>query len=79
VIIGAGISGLQAGIILAENNKDFIILEASGKIGGRIGTENLGDVLKQEFHKEEDYPKWISANEKTMNTPIEYGATWISQ
>lgn len=77
MIIGAGISGLQAGIILAENNKDFIILEASGKIGGRIGTENLGDVLKQEFHKE-DYPKWISQNKKTMNTPIEYGATWIS-
>lgn len=26
VIIGAGISGLQAGIILAQNKKDFVIL-----------------------------------------------------
>lgn len=48
-MIGAGISGLQTAIILAQNNKDFIILEATDKIGGRIGTDKLCDVLKQEF------------------------------
>lgn len=79
VIIGAGISGLQAGIILAQNKKDFVILEATDKIGGRIGTDKLGDVLRQEFSCEADYPKWVSGNKKVMNTPIEYGATWISQ
>lgn len=79
MIIGAGISGLQTGIILGQNNKDFIILEATDKIGGRIGTDKLCDVLKQEFKSEEDYPKWMKSNKKALNIPIEYGATWISQ
>lgn len=48
VIIGAGISGLQAAMILAEYEKDFVILEATSVIGGRIGTELLGDVMNKE-------------------------------
>lgn len=79
MVIGAGISGLQTGMILAQNNKDFVILEASDKIGGRIGTDRLCDVLKQEFKDEKDYPKWLANNKKVLDTPIEYGATWISQ
>lgn len=79
MVIGAGISGLQTGIILAQNNKDFVILEASDKIGGRIGTDRLCDVLKQEFKDEKEYPKWLANNKKVLDTPIEYGATWISQ
>ena len=38
IIIGAGIAGLEAALVLAENKKDFIVLEASDKIGGRIAT-----------------------------------------
>jgi monoamine oxidase len=64
---------------LAQHNLDFVILEASDKIGGRIGTEKLVDVMKKEFGREDDYPKWINSNKKVLNTPIEYGATWISQ
>lgn len=70
VVIGAGISGLQTGIILGQNNKDFVILEATDKIGGRIGTEKLCDVLKQEFKEEREYPKWLASNQQAMNTPI---------
>ena len=40
---------MQTAIILAQNNKDFIILEATEKIGGRIGTEVVSDILKQEI------------------------------
>jgi len=69
-VIGAGISGLQTAIILAQNNKDFIILEATDKIGGRIGTDKLCDVLKQEFKDEKDYPKWLASNTQVLNTPI---------
>jgi protoporphyrinogen oxidase len=70
VVIGAGISGLQTGIILGQFNKDFVILEASDKIGGRIGTDKLCDVLKQEFKDEKDYPKWMANNSQVLNTPI---------
>lgn len=35
--------------------------------------------MKKEFGREDDYPKWINSNKKALNTPIEYGATWISQ
>ena len=36
VIVGAGISALQAALILAQHGQSFIILEASERIGGRI-------------------------------------------
>ena len=43
--MGAGISAMQAGMILAHYNEDFVILEATDKIGGRIATDLLGDVV----------------------------------
>lgn len=42
VIVGAGLSGLQAAVILAEQNQDFIILEAGPRIGGRVYTLTIG-------------------------------------
>ena len=43
VIIGAGISGFSAGSTLANAGfTDFVILEASGRIGGRIWSIDLG-------------------------------------
>ncbi|KAB5541012.1 hypothetical protein DKX38_013986 [Salix brachista] len=45
IIIGAGISGISAGKVLAENGiEDMLILEASDRIGGRIRKENFGGV-----------------------------------
>ncbi|KAL9686119.1 hypothetical protein QQ045_023574 [Rhodiola kirilowii] len=45
IIIGAGISGISAAKVLAENGVDDIfILEASDRIGGRIRKEDFGGV-----------------------------------
>lgn len=44
IIVGAGISGISAAKVLAENRVDVVILEASGRIGGRICKEEFGDV-----------------------------------
>ncbi|KAL9404899.1 hypothetical protein Peur_001871 [Populus x canadensis] len=45
IIIGAGISGVSAGKVLAENGiEDMVILEASDRIGGRIRKDNFGGV-----------------------------------
>lgn len=46
VIIGAGISGISAGNLLASNGiTDFVILEASDRVGGRIWSIDLGRFL----------------------------------
>lgn len=43
VIIGGGIAGIALGDHLANNGfKDYVILEASNRTGGRIYTVNLG-------------------------------------
>ncbi|KAE8727471.1 Polyamine oxidase 1 [Hibiscus syriacus] len=45
IIIGAGVSGLSAAKVLAENGiEDLLIFEASDRIGGRIRKEKFGDV-----------------------------------
>ncbi|XVF33703.1 hypothetical protein REPUB_Repub17cG0191000 [Reevesia pubescens] len=45
IIIGAGVSGISAAKVLAENGiEDLVILEASDRIGGRIRKENFGGV-----------------------------------
>ncbi|KAF7836076.1 polyamine oxidase 1-like [Senna tora] len=45
IIVGAGISGIAAAKLLAENGiEDLVILEASDRIGGRIRKENFGGV-----------------------------------
>ena len=44
VIIGAGISGIAAGSYLASSGfTDFVILEATERIGGRIHSIDLGE------------------------------------
>jgi len=44
IIIGAGISGLSAGVKLVENGiTDIVILEANDRIGGRIHTIPFGN------------------------------------
>ena len=44
IIIGGGISGLSAASHLAKNGfKDFKLLEARNRLGGRIATMQIGD------------------------------------
>ncbi|KAL8542235.1 hypothetical protein ACS0TY_003196 [Phlomoides rotata] len=43
LIVGAGISGITAAKVLAENGvEDFVMLEAADKIGGRIRKKDFG-------------------------------------
>ncbi|KAK7334648.1 hypothetical protein VNO80_26409 [Phaseolus coccineus] len=45
IIVGAGISGIAAAKVLAENGvEDVVILEASDRVGGRIRKESFGGV-----------------------------------
>jgi monoamine oxidase len=46
VIVGAGISAMQAALILAQHGHSFIVLEASERIGGRICSLSLGEATK---------------------------------
>ncbi|RED44219.1 flavin monoamine oxidase family protein [Aestuariispira insulae] len=52
VIVGAGISGLQAAKTLAKAGRDFVILEGSHRIGGRAYTEQVrpGEVFDLGAH-----------------------------
>ena len=38
IIVGAGISGLACAQKCNENSKDFLLIEKSGRIGGRVGS-----------------------------------------
>ncbi|KAM7476752.1 hypothetical protein LguiB_023995 [Lonicera macranthoides] len=45
IIVGAGVSGISAAKVLAENGvEDMVILEASDRIGGRIRKDDFGGV-----------------------------------
>jgi len=41
IIIGGGISGLAAAITLQKHNKDFLLIEKSDQVGGRIKTDRV--------------------------------------
>lgn len=46
VVVGAGVAGLAAAKSLQESNRDVVIVEARGRIGGRVnGSERLGPNL----------------------------------
>lgn len=52
IIIGAGVAGIAAATKLLRNNfKDFIILEAENRIGGRIQTKPFGGNYYVLFYK----------------------------
>ena len=40
IIVGAGLAGLQAGRVLKQHGVDFLLLEGSQRIGGRVYTLN---------------------------------------
>lgn len=41
VIVGAGVSGYSAGVDLMRNGFDVTILEAEGRIGGRVNSVEI--------------------------------------
>ncbi|KAG6762368.1 hypothetical protein POTOM_032864 [Populus tomentosa] len=76
IIIGAGVSGISAGKVLAENGiEDMIILEASDRIGGRIRKENFGGVSAElgagwiaGVGGKESNPVWELASQSGLRT-----------
>lgn len=66
---------MQAGLICAEKNDDFIILEAAKVIGGRINTMTLGKLAEEGYFNASDKP-WFT--EKVKAVLLQFGATWIS-
>ncbi|MEO8164180.1 MAG: NAD(P)-binding protein, partial [Betaproteobacteria bacterium] len=38
IVVGAGLAGLQAAILLQDQGLDVLILEASARVGGRVFT-----------------------------------------
>ena len=48
IILGAGLSGLNAGRLLAAEGKDVLVLEGSSRIGGRMHTLDHGELGKTE-------------------------------
>src|SRR6187399_2504725 len=63
IILGAGLSGLAAGKVLAENGADVTILEARNRIGGRVfsHTFDKGDNLVIELGGE-----WIGRSHERI-------------
>lgn len=52
LILGAGLSGLAAAKLLAENNYDVTILEARNRIGGRVHSHSIDDNIVIELGAE---------------------------
>ncbi|KAF5189575.1 Polyamine oxidase protein [Thalictrum thalictroides] len=76
IIIGAGTSGISAAKVLAENGvEDFIILEATDRIGGRIRKEDFGGISVEAgagwiagVGGKESNPVWELATQSNLHT-----------
>ncbi|KAL3815101.1 hypothetical protein ACJIZ3_016369 [Penstemon smallii] len=76
IIIGAGISGITAAKVLAENGvEDVVILEAADRIGGRIRKEEFGGVTVElgagwiaGVGGEQSNPVWELARQSNLRT-----------
>jgi len=62
IIVGAGASGLAAGKILEQNNIEYIILEATGRYGGRLKKDTTLADFPIDIGAE-----WIHSNPKVLN------------
>lgn len=79
-IIGAGLTGLRAGIELAKSGKSYVILESSDQVGGRVKSEKFeGCILDHGFQVTlPAYPTikpWLG---NLKISQLERGATTIS-
>ncbi|KAF8403785.1 hypothetical protein HHK36_011891 [Tetracentron sinense] len=76
IVVGAGISGISAAKVLAENGvEDLVILEASDRIGGRIRKQDFGGVSVelgagwiQGVGGKESNPVWELADKSGLRT-----------
>ncbi|XP_050283782.1 polyamine oxidase 1 isoform X2 [Quercus robur] len=76
IIVGAGVSGISAAKVLAENGiEEFMILEASDRVGGRIRKESFGGVSVElgagwiaGVGGEKSNPAWELANNSGLRT-----------
>ena len=70
VIVGGGIAAMQAGMILAHYNYDFVILEAASKLGGRIATDLLADVVEEQPEEIIKDLFWLKENIKLITLEL---------
>ncbi len=74
IIIGAGFSGLAAARILHKAERNFTVLEARNRVGGRVHTHHLNDNRFVEAGGQ-----WIGPGQDRMyQLAHEYGCTWFA-
>lgn len=74
VVIGAGISGLNAAHALHKMGKQVLILEARSRLGGRIYSEKIGDAVydlgASWIHGIENNPIWALVQQHQIETTV---------
>ncbi len=72
IIVGAGLAGLSCAQRLERSGVDFLILEASGRIGGRVKTDAVdGFLLNHGFQVlQTAYPE-------AQRIPVRYSASVV--
>lgn len=64
LVIGAGVAGLSAAIALRQRGHDYMLVEASGRIGGRAHTTRIGE------HIFDHGASWLHAAARNPLAPI---------
>ena len=79
VIIGAGITGLRAAALLTSKGIECTVLEARGRIGGRV--LSMSDKLRPELGRFDLGPTWFWPNHEPVITELvkELGLPTIEQ